>query len=177
MSLRLTYHFAKVQGKRSDAFKYAVKSADQAIKRGAMTDGLTSVQNAAKMALTRTEFRVLINVVDRALDELHIKDGNEESNQKLEAYKILKVNLDEGLSLTNTTAPQIPPSPIPALRDVVDPSSNRHIPLELPGGAVVPDEPAQPTIQEAPEPHPEQITESASERIVEEKNRNCCRIS
>ena len=167
-----------MQGKRSDALKYAVKAADQAIKSGAMTDVLTSVQNAAKMALTRTEFRVLINVVDRALDELQVKGGNEEPNSKLEAYKILKNSLDEGLSLTNTTAPQIPPSPNPAIREVVDPASNRQIPLELPGGASLPEVLAQPTIQEdTPEQHPEQLTEFASERIYEEKNRSCCHIS
>jgi hypothetical protein len=95
---RLAYHFGKVQGKRSDAFKYTVKAADQAIKRGAMTDGLTAVQNASKMAIARTEYRVLINVVDRALDELQAMGfSDENSSPKFEAYKGLKASLGEAL--------------------------------------------------------------------------------
>lgn len=55
------------------AFKYTVKAADQAIYRGAFSDGLNYVQSAAKLEMDANNVKVLIRVINRAIQDLEPK--------------------------------------------------------------------------------------------------------
>lgn len=62
---------------RGSAFKYEIKAADQAISRGAFSDGLVFLEAAHKLALTKPELKVLSDVIGRALRDLGpISTGN-----------------------------------------------------------------------------------------------------
>lgn len=70
ISHRLAQHYIHCIGKRSLAFKYKVKAADQAISRGAYNDGYQFAQSAAKLAVSKEELRVLLLVINRAVRDL-----------------------------------------------------------------------------------------------------------
>ena len=72
LPFRLSVHYSKSHGKRALAFKYKVKSADQAICRGAFSDGLTFLQASATVAVAKAELRVLIDVINRAINDLQL---------------------------------------------------------------------------------------------------------
>lgn len=97
------------------AFKYTVKAADQAIYRGAFSDGLNYVQNAAKLDMDVENIKVLIRVINRAIQDLEPKGffsafgkkkvqtasdavlANAVANE-LEGFKAVKVKLEKQLS-------------------------------------------------------------------------------
>lgn len=66
----MSYHFRNSHGRRPQALKYTVKSADQAISRGAFSDGLSYLQIARPLAVSRAELHVLLEVVNAALRDL-----------------------------------------------------------------------------------------------------------
>lgn len=70
LSNRLAQHYVNCIGKRSLAFKYKVKAADQAISRGAYNDGFQFAQSATKLAVSKEELRVLLQVINRAVRDL-----------------------------------------------------------------------------------------------------------
>lgn len=67
---RLANHYKASHGQRQLAFKYKVKAADQAISRGAFNDGLAFVQEAATLAVSKPELKVMVDVISRALRDL-----------------------------------------------------------------------------------------------------------
>lgn len=69
-TFRLSYHYRNSQGRRALALKYTVKSADQAIARGAFSDGLSYLQMARPLAVSKAELGVLLDVVNAALKDL-----------------------------------------------------------------------------------------------------------
>jgi len=105
-------------GKRPLAFKYKVKAAEQAICRGAFNDGLNFVDKAAKMAVTKSELRVLIAVISRALDDL--SPQLKKSNGKV---RRLSVNRSNALTCTIAAYMQLKINAEAAL-DKVSKSSN-----------------------------------------------------
>lgn len=72
----LAHHYQHSHGQRALAFKYKVKAADQAISRGAFTDGLRFAASASKLALTKEELRVLLMVISRALRDINAAQDN-----------------------------------------------------------------------------------------------------
>jgi len=93
----LSHHYKRSIGKRPLAFKYKVKAADQAICRGAFNDGLMFVDKAARMAVSKSELRVLIAVISRALDDL--------SPQLQKTHgKVRRLSFNRSNALTNTIA-------------------------------------------------------------------------
>jgi hypothetical protein len=66
----LAHHYGHCHGKRPLAFKYRVKAADQAISRGAFSDGLRFAQNASKNAVNKEELKILLMVISRALRDI-----------------------------------------------------------------------------------------------------------
>lgn len=68
--LSLGAHYSKSLGNRGLAFKYEIKAADQAISRGAFSDGLFFLEAAQKMAVTKPELKVLSDVIARALRDI-----------------------------------------------------------------------------------------------------------
>jgi hypothetical protein len=67
---RLGQHYLKSLGNRGLAFKYELKAADQAISRGAFSDGLMFVEAATKLAVTKPELKVISDVISRALRDI-----------------------------------------------------------------------------------------------------------
>lgn len=57
-------------GYRSLAFKYLLKAADQAISRGAFSDGLGFIEDAFRFAFIKPELTVLADVINRALHDI-----------------------------------------------------------------------------------------------------------
>lgn len=120
----LGVHYMKSQGKRALAFKYKVKAADQAISRGAFSDGYSFVETAATLAVTRPELKVLVDVLSRALRDLNptgqrqqssigrrmsrsfnISNPFDQSAGRISAYMQLKINTEiklEKLTVTPT---------------------------------------------------------------------------
>lgn len=71
MSIRLSYHYKLSPSYLQDmAFKYTLKSADQAIAQGAFGDGLYFSQDAASLATNDAEFRILQEVVRAGVEDL-----------------------------------------------------------------------------------------------------------
>lgn len=68
--LRLSHHYILSDTCQSEAFKYTVKSADQAIYRGAFADGLEFVENASKLEATSADLSILVQVIERAIEDL-----------------------------------------------------------------------------------------------------------
>ena len=79
----LAHHYQHSHGQRALAFKYKVKAADQAISRGAFTDGLRFAHSASKLALTKEELRVLLMVISRALRDINAAQDNSMSVRKV----------------------------------------------------------------------------------------------
>jgi hypothetical protein len=69
----LSYHYLLSEESTDLAFKYTVKAADQAIHRGAFSDGLNYVQTAAKISISADKRSILLRVVDRAIIDLEPK--------------------------------------------------------------------------------------------------------
>lgn len=106
----LAIHY-KSCGKRSLAYKYKVKAADQAISRGAFSDGLVFAQSAALLAVGKAELRVLLEVIKRALQDINPPTKNIshtarrlsksfsstndfDQNSRIAAYTQLKLNTE-----------------------------------------------------------------------------------
>jgi len=66
----LAQHYLKSVGNRGLAFKYELKAADQAISRGAFSDGLVFMEAATKLAVTKPELKVVSDVIQRALRDI-----------------------------------------------------------------------------------------------------------
>jgi hypothetical protein len=58
-------------GNRGLSFKYELKAADQAISRGAFSDGLGFVEAASLLAVTKPELKVMQDVIARALRDIN----------------------------------------------------------------------------------------------------------
>ena len=70
-------------GYRSLAFKYLLKAADQAISRGAFSDGLGFIEDAFRFAFIKPELTVLADVLNRALHDIEpIKNSKISKNIK-----------------------------------------------------------------------------------------------
>lgn len=69
-SYSLGAHYSKSLGNRGLAFMYEIKAADQAISRGAFSDGLSFLEAAQKVAVTKPELKVLNDVIARALRDI-----------------------------------------------------------------------------------------------------------
>lgn len=67
---RLGQHYLKSVGHRNLAFKYELKAADQAISRGAFSDGLVFMEAATKLAVTKPDLKVVSDVINRALRDI-----------------------------------------------------------------------------------------------------------
>lgn len=96
----MAYHFRSASNKRGEACKYAVKSADYALSRGAFNDGLIFALAATEMADTRAENRMLLQVVDIALLELQERGMVEDfvvldSDEEIWTYETLKQRLQQ----------------------------------------------------------------------------------
>lgn len=119
-------HYTKSIGKRAQAFKYKVKAADQAISRGAFTDGFMFVESAVELAVTRPELRVLLDVINRALRDLNANGatkvpmsfgrrisrsftvGNpwDQANNRIAAYLQLKLNVESAVEKLTVKSPE-----------------------------------------------------------------------
>jgi hypothetical protein len=66
----LGHHYHKSNLRRTAAFKYKVKSADQAISRGAFSDGLHFTQSAAELAESKAEIVMLLKIISMAVRDL-----------------------------------------------------------------------------------------------------------
>jgi hypothetical protein len=73
---QLSYHFEKgavgpmAEQFTREAFKYAVKASDEAIARGAYTDGLTMCRKAYSLLTNLPECEVLLELIDLAISDL-----------------------------------------------------------------------------------------------------------
>lgn len=65
--ITLGYHYQKSNLRRHLAFKYRVKAADQAISRGAFSDGYRYTQAAADLAESKPELNMLLKVISMAI--------------------------------------------------------------------------------------------------------------
>lgn len=107
-------HYNKSIGNRNQAFKYQLKAADQALSRGAFSDGLIFLETACKLAVSKPELKVTSDVITRALRDIVpppimktaasirrpnnkafavIGVNNEQLNLKIEAYKALQARI------------------------------------------------------------------------------------
>lgn len=68
---RLGFHYRRSNGNRELAFKYELKAGDQAIERGAYSNGLTFLKNASDYADHRAELKILIEVIQLAIDDMY----------------------------------------------------------------------------------------------------------
>lgn len=66
----LGFHYHKSNQRRHLAFKYKVKAADQAISRGAFSDGLRFTQAAAELAESKPELAMLLKVISIAIRDI-----------------------------------------------------------------------------------------------------------
>jgi len=113
-------HYSHCVGERQLTFKYKVKAADQAISRGAFNDGLAFVQAAQQYARSRPEWRVLLDVITRALGDIapppttklghglrrlsksfSINNDHDQTSLKIAAYMQLKIATEAKLDLMN----------------------------------------------------------------------------
>ena len=62
----LSYHYAMAEGCRSSAFRFTVKTADQAISQGSFSKGLTYLDHAASFLEYESELIVLLKVAEMA---------------------------------------------------------------------------------------------------------------
>lgn len=85
---RLGYHYKKAGNCRSLAFKYELKAADQSLSQGAYSDGIDFLHSADKLASSRTELSILLEVVNRAIVDL------QESNNLRMRRDILSIKRD-----------------------------------------------------------------------------------
>lgn len=67
---RLGYHYKRCPDKRPLAFKYELKAADQQVAKGAYSDGYTFLKSAAKLAEREVELDVVLEVIDRAIEDI-----------------------------------------------------------------------------------------------------------
>jgi class 3 adenylate cyclase len=65
--IALGHHYQKSNLRRHLAFKYRVKAADQAISRGAFSDGFRFTQAAADLAESKPELNMLLKVISMAI--------------------------------------------------------------------------------------------------------------
>jgi class 3 adenylate cyclase len=65
--ITLGHHYQKSNLRRHLAFKYRVKAADQAISRGAFSDGFRFTQAAADLAESKPELNMLLKVISMAI--------------------------------------------------------------------------------------------------------------
>lgn len=108
----LAYHFRSAGNRREEACKYAVKSADYALSRGAFNDGLVFALAATETSETRSELRVLLQVVEQALVELTERDKEEDvgevvvldRNDEVWTYETLRQRLQQQINQLKTTA-------------------------------------------------------------------------
>lgn len=64
---RLSYHFGLANGHLEEAYRYSVEASDDCIGRGAHSDAIIFIQKAALSAQTPLEVRVIITIVDKAI--------------------------------------------------------------------------------------------------------------
>ena len=67
---------------KDHAFKYELKAADQAISRGAFSDGLVFAKSAFKMADTVPEFDVILEVIQGAVEDMSAVPLNSSGSEK-----------------------------------------------------------------------------------------------
>jgi hypothetical protein len=114
------------------AFKYKVKSADQAICHDAFHDGLTFLQAANTIAVSKAEFKVLLAVISAALDDLNLQlvpgTNSEWIEQLVPTYKQLKVHVEESLVKLKNSASFTKSKPVPKtnILDHVNPLVKRE---------------------------------------------------
>eukprot|EP01032_Pedospumella_encystans_P010797 gene10797-12592_t len=71
----LGYHYRRCPDKRPLAFKYELKAADQQVAKGAYGDGLNFLKSAAKLAEKDVELEVVLEVIDRAIEDIKEQNG------------------------------------------------------------------------------------------------------
>ena len=144
---RLSYHYAKISGKRSEALKYTAKSADLAIRHAAFGEGLVYVQTAQKMSRNYVEFKALLKIVDLALNEINAVKARDfrlsssfvfskatRNSPEYEAYKQLKEELQKQItdlkkgSAVKSAAQSTAPSGKSSISINNGTSSNNNIP-------------------------------------------------
>ena len=121
--IRLSYHFAKIAGRRSDAFKYTSKSADLAIRHAAFSEGLIYLQTAKTMLLTKIEYKSLLKIIDLAITDLNRGRNMSfgklisslRSDPQLDGYRALKEELESKLKLMGT--PKAAPARLASVRE------------------------------------------------------------
>ena len=70
---RLIYHFSKSPTSRAKAFKYLVKACNECMERSAFMDAANLAVKATESAASRTELRVLLDVMECGLSVLNSK--------------------------------------------------------------------------------------------------------
>lgn len=113
MAHRLSYHFNRCgpAGAQS-AFKYSVKAADYAIRRGTYDNGLSFATLAQHTATTRSEVTLLLSVVDRAMTDISTKLTDSENmfcvmtpqkgDESSTGFKDLRNKLEDMIICLNT---------------------------------------------------------------------------
>jgi hypothetical protein len=100
----LSYHYSCSRGHRPLAFKYTLKSADQAISKGAYRNGLALLDNAVKLSrYSKGEIGKLIEVVNRGLRDMQRKErqkhkGHGGDNESVASNNYSLDGSDESLS-------------------------------------------------------------------------------
>lgn len=75
--LSLARHYRFDPALRRLAFKYSIKSADQAVSVGAYDDGVRFAREAYEKASNKSEFRVLLKVLDAGLEDIRVANKQE----------------------------------------------------------------------------------------------------
>lgn len=70
-SFRLALHYRESKNHNSEAFKYQLKAADQAISQGAFKDGLKFAEISLSLAETNAELHLLSEVVSGAILDMN----------------------------------------------------------------------------------------------------------
>lgn len=198
---RLSYHYAKISGKRSEALKYTAKSADLAIRHAAFGEGLVYVQTAQKMSRNYVELRALLKIVELALNEITAVKAREfrlsssfvfakaaKSDPEYDAYKLLKEELQKQItdlkkgSVSKSAAQSTAVSGKSSISINNVASSNNHIPSIIEEVAASPVHIASPSTRRGPSEKLENlplstISEPKDNNSVQNKTRNKSRPS
>ena len=85
------YHYRHCTDMRDQAFKYEIKSADQAIGQGAYNDGLEFLKSAMESSAHKYELRLLLELIFIAKEDIQTAIKNQ-SNKRLVAYHFARWN-------------------------------------------------------------------------------------
>lgn len=123
----LSYHFARVKGMRTNASKYASRSADERIKHGAYGEGLVLVERAKTLAQGIVELKRLKRSVDVGLASIGRGSrmtsifSSPQTVPEMDAYRQLREDLVQ--RIREVAAPAPASVALPALEITASPAS------------------------------------------------------